>query len=79
MNNPENNSKSVRDLLLDARGQLLNIEASMKLAVIAGDTTAADAASLASFIDLLRPTIGYIADQLEDIGYNLGKGAEKDE
>ena len=79
MNNPENNSKSVSDLLLDARGQLLNIEASMELASIAASTLQVDAESLAAFIDLVRPTIAFIADQLEDIDLMIYKESRNEE
>ena len=80
MNNPENNNKSISDLLLDARGQLLNIQASMELASIAASTLQVDAESLAAFIDLVSPTIGFLADQLEDIDqmiFNESRNEEK--
>lgn len=67
MNNPMNMNKSIEDLIYDVRSQLLNIEASMELASIAADTLQADVSALGAFLDLVRPNIGFAADQLEDV------------
>lgn len=77
MDNTQN--KSADDLISDAYSKLIDVEASMKLVVIAADTPNVDPSSIGSFIDLMRPIIMYAADQLDDVRYNLRKGAEKDE
>lgn len=79
MNNPKNESKKIQDLISDVRSQLLNIESSMELAVIAAESTCEVSASIGSFIDLMRPIIGYAADQLEDAGIMLNKDSQNEE
>lgn len=78
MNNPKNANKNTNDLINDVRSQLINIEASMELASIAGDYLT-EASSLVAFIDLMRPLIGYAADQLEDIGMMLYEDSQNEE
>ena len=77
MDNTQN--KSADDLISDVYSKLIDVEASMKLVVIAADAPNVDPSSIGSFIDLMRPIIMYAADQLDDIRYILRKGTEKDE
>ena len=79
MNNPKNEGKNIRDLISDVRSQLLNIQESMELASIAASTLQASADSLAAFIDLIQPIIGYAADQLEDVDTLIYEEAKKEE